>query len=42
LVGVQVDWTTKTSPPRTFSVISTCTSPSLKRPTSACPSGTPT
>src|ERR1051326_2044286 len=42
LVGVQIDWMTKTSPPRTFSVISTCTSPSLNRPTSAWPSGTPT
>src|SRR5262245_39581641 len=40
-VGVDVDWMTKTSPPRTFSVISTCTSPSLKRPISAPPSGTP-
>src|ERR1051325_9670929 len=42
LVGVQIDWRTKTSPPRTFSVISTWTSPSLKRPTSAWPRGTPT
>ena len=37
LVGVQIDWITKTSPPRTFSVISTWTSPSLKRPISAPP-----
>src|SRR5262245_19316262 len=33
---------TKTSPPRTFSVISTCTSPSLNRPISALPRGTST
>src|SRR5262245_8785127 len=41
LVGMDVDWMTNTSPPRTFSVISTSTSPSLKRPISAPPSGTP-
>jgi hypothetical protein len=35
LVGVQVDCSTKTSLPRTFSRISTITSPSLKRPTVA-------
>ena len=33
LVGAQVDCTTKQSMPRTFSTISTCTSPSLKVPT---------
>src|SRR5262245_21535436 len=41
LVGAHIDWITKTSPPRTFSVISTWTSPSLNRPISAAPSGTP-
>ena len=38
LVGALVDCNKKTSLPRTFSCISTVTSPSLKRPTSACPS----
>jgi hypothetical protein len=34
VAGGHVDWITKTSPPRTFSVISTCVSPSLKLPSS--------
>ena len=38
LVGAQVDWMMKISPPRTFSLICTLTSPSLKRPTAASPS----
>jgi hypothetical protein len=38
-VGAHNDWSTKTSFPRTFSRISTITSPSLKRPTFARPSG---
>src|SRR5215468_509059 len=38
--GVHVDWMTNTSPPRTLSAISTITSPSLKRRTSARPSDT--
>src|SRR5256885_11316551 len=38
LVGAQVDCTTKTSRVRTFCLISTATSPSEKRPTSAAPS----
>ena len=38
LVGVQVDCSTNTSLPRTFSSSSTITSPSLKRPTVARPS----
>lgn len=37
LVGAQVDWMMKISPPRTFSLICTLTSPSLKRPTAASP-----
>ena len=37
LAGAQVDWITKQSQPRTFSQISTLTSPSLKVPTSALP-----
>ena len=37
--GLQVDCTMKTSLPRTESSISTITSPSLKRPTLALPSG---
>ena len=37
LHGVQVGWMIKTSLPRTFSIISTLTSPSLKRPTWASP-----
>ena len=40
-VGAQVDWMTKTSWRRTFSSISTCTSPSENLPTSALPSGMP-
>src|SRR6267378_6371729 len=39
LVGAQVDCSTNTSLPRTFSLISTMTSPSEKRDTSARPSG---
>src|SRR6201988_5276355 len=39
LVGAQVDCSTKTSLPRTFSLISTITSPSEKRDTTARPSG---
>src|SRR5947199_4842906 len=39
--GVHVDCMTKTSPPRTLSVISTWTSPSLNRPISTPASGTP-
>src|SRR5271155_1482886 len=39
--GVHIDWMTKQSPPRTFSRISTITSPSGKRPTSASPIFTP-
>ena len=38
--GGQVGWITKTSWPRTFSLICTYTSPSEKRETSASPSGT--
>src|SRR5579884_699372 len=41
LGGVQMDCMTKQSPPRTFSRISTITSPSGKRPTSALPKRTP-
>jgi len=41
LGGVQIDWSTKQSPPRTFSRTSTITSPSGKRPTSASPNRTP-
>ena len=37
LVGAQVGWIMNTSLPRTLSSISTLTSPSLKRPTSALP-----
>ena len=37
LQGVHVGWMIKTSLPRTFSIISTLTSPSLKRPTWASP-----
>ena len=37
--GGQVGWTMNTSRPRTFSMISTLTSPSLKRPTAMRPSG---
>src|SRR5271155_5549041 len=41
LGGVQIDWMTKQSPPRTFSRTSIITSPSGKRPTSASPIFTP-
>jgi hypothetical protein len=38
--GGLVGWTMNTSRPRTFSISSTVTSPSLKRPTWERPSGT--
>src|SRR6187549_2250583 len=40
-VGAEVGWITNTSWPRTFSSISTCTSPSENLPTRALPIGTP-
>jgi hypothetical protein len=40
-VGAQVGWITNTSRARTFCWISTVTSPSEKRPTTALPSSTP-
>ena len=39
LEDAQVGWTTNTSLPRTESMTSTITSPSLKRPTIALPNG---
>ena len=41
LVGAQVDWMTKTSLPRTFSLISTVVSPSENLETKALPRGIP-